>query len=71
MEKDILRMAARSNGLIRPVDLVNELGVDLKTIRKYMASLCEKGKFRPVVAQGSNRICRYEYIHSVLNNELW
>ncbi|MNW70274.1 hypothetical protein D3C74_495190 [compost metagenome] len=71
MEREILRLAVRSNGYIRPIDLVNGLGVDLKTIRKYMASLCEKGKFKPVLAQGSSRICRYEYIHSVLDNELW
>ncbi|QSF44808.1 DeoR/GlpR family DNA-binding transcription regulator [Paenibacillus tianjinensis] len=71
LERDILRMAARSNGLIRPVDLVKELGVNPRTIRKFMKQLCEKGKFRPVPAEGSNRICRYEYIHSLLDNEIW
>ncbi|QSF46301.1 hypothetical protein [Paenibacillus tianjinensis] len=71
MEKQIMQLAVRSKGYIRPVDLVNRLGVDLRTIRKYMAFLCEKGKFKPVLTQGSSRICRYEYIHSVLDNELW
>ncbi|CAH1209890.1 hypothetical protein PAECIP111892_03338 [Paenibacillus auburnensis] len=71
LEKDILRMAAHSNGLIRPVDLVNELGVNPRTIRKFMKQLCNKGKFRPLPAEGSNRICRYEYIHSLLDNEIW
>lgn len=71
LEKDILRMAARSNGLIRPVNLVNELGVDPKTLKKCMTSLCEKGKFKPVPTPDNSRICRYEYIHSLLDNELW
>lgn len=71
LEKDILRMAARWSGLIRPVDLVNELGVNPRTIRKFMKQLCEKGKFRPVSAKGSNRICRYEYIHSLMDGEIW
>lgn len=71
LEKDILRMAARWSGLIRPVDLVNELGVNPRTIRKFMKQLCEKGKFRPVSAKDSNRICRYEYIHSLMDGEIW
>jgi hypothetical protein len=71
LERDILRMATRWNGFIRPVDLVNELGVNPRTVKKSMNSLCEKGKFRPVLAQGSNRICRYEFIHSFMDNELW
>ncbi|MNF10333.1 hypothetical protein D3C80_2112450 [compost metagenome] len=71
MEKDILRIAVRSNGFIKPVDLVNGLGVDSKTIKKCMTSLCEKGKFKPVPTPDKSRICRYEYIHSMLDNELW
>ncbi|WP_379145218.1 hypothetical protein [Paenibacillus sp. sgz500992] len=71
LERDILRMATRWNGFIRPVDLVNELGVNPRTVKKSMNSLCEKGKFRPGLAQGSNRICRYEFIHSFMDNELW
>lgn len=71
LERDILRMAAHTDGLIRPVDLVNELGLNPRTVRKYMSALCEKGKFRPVLAEGSTRVCRYEYIHSFMDNELW
>ncbi|KWX78237.1 hypothetical protein [Paenibacillus jilunlii] len=71
LESDILRLAARWNGFIRPVDLVNELGVNPRTVKKQMNALCEKGKFRPVPAPGSNRVCRYEYIHSFMEDELW
>ncbi|CQR54231.1 hypothetical protein [Paenibacillus riograndensis] len=71
LESDILRLAARWNGSIRPVDLVNELGVNPRTVKKLMNSLCVKGRFRPILAPGSNRVCRYEYIHSFMEDELW
>ncbi|KWX85817.1 hypothetical protein AMQ83_22570 [Paenibacillus riograndensis] len=71
LESDILRLAARWNGSIRPVDLVNELGVNPRTVKKLMNALCEKGKFRPIPAPGSSRVCRYEYIHSFMEDELW
>ncbi|MEC0172099.1 hypothetical protein [Paenibacillus graminis] len=71
LESDILWLAARWNGSIRPVDLVNELGVNPRTVKKLMNSLCEKGKFRPIPAPVSNRVCRYEYIHSFMDTELW
>lgn len=71
LEKDILRLAVRWNGPIRPVDLVNELGVHPRTIQKSMKLLCAKGKFRPVQVKGSGRICRYEYIHSFSDGEIW
>ena len=70
MEKEILQLAVHSNGFIRPIDLVNTLGADSKTIRKYMNSLCKKGKFKPVTTRNCSRICRYEYVHSVLDNGL-
>ncbi|UQZ35574.1 hypothetical protein C2I18_19845 [Paenibacillus sp. PK3_47] len=72
LEKDILRMAVRRKGFIRPVDLVHGLNVNPRTIRKSMIKLCEKGKFRPVAAgKDSNRVCRYEYIHSFADHEIW
>ncbi|MEK4186828.1 MULTISPECIES: winged helix-turn-helix domain-containing protein [unclassified Paenibacillus] len=71
LERDILQIAVRSNGDIRPVDLVRELGIDLRTVRKCMRSLCEKGKFKPIVSQVSGRVCRYEYVHSLNDIQLW
>lgn len=71
LERDILRIAVRTNGCIRPVDLVRELGIDLRTARKYMRSLSEKGRFNPVVSQASGRVCRYEYVHSFSDFHMW
>lgn len=71
LERDILQIAVRSHGFVRPVDLVKELGVDLRTIRKCMKCLCEKGKFKSVVSPISGRVCKYEYIHSFSDIQLW
>ncbi|KUP21507.1 hypothetical protein [Paenibacillus sp. DMB5] len=70
MEREILRLAERSDGIIRPVDLVNGLAADPKTIKRHITQLCEKGRLKPLRAHGSNRVCRYEYIHSMLDGEL-
>ncbi|WP_042204530.1 hypothetical protein [Paenibacillus camerounensis] len=71
LERDIMRAVVRWNGMIRPVDLANGLGVHPRTIRKSLTRLCEKGKLRPVPASGSSRICRYEYIPSMMDSRLW
>lgn len=71
LERDIMRAVVRWNGMIRPVDLANGLRVHPRTIRKSLTRLCEKGKLRPVPASGSSRICRYEYVPSIMNNGLW
>jgi predicted transcriptional regulator len=71
IELDILRIASRKNGFLRPVEVVNELAIDQRTVKKYMNSLCGKGKFKPVLVQGGNRVCRYELIPSFMDIELW
>lgn len=71
IERDMLRMASRMNGLIKPVDVVKGLGVNRRTARKYINILCEKGKFKPVLAQDGSRVCRYELIHSFMDSEIW
>jgi hypothetical protein len=71
LEREVLLLAIRWDGLIRPVDLVNELGINLRTVRKCMKSLCEKGKLKPVMVEDSSRVCRYEYIHSFTDSQLW
>lgn len=71
IERDMLRMASRMNGMIRPVDVVKGLGIDPRTVKKNLNSLCDKGKLKPVLLQGSNRICRYELVPSIMDNEIW
>ncbi len=71
LEREILQIAVRSNGFIRPVNLVNELGIDPRTVRKCMMLLCEKGKFIPIVSKRGGRVCKYEYMHSFSDIQLW
>ncbi|MNO58936.1 hypothetical protein D3C76_495120 [compost metagenome] len=71
LERDILRIAVRSNGCIRPVDLVRELGIHPRTAKKGLSALCEKGKFSPKISEESGIVCRYEYIHSFKDFQLW
>ncbi|WNS40710.1 hypothetical protein [Paenibacillus sp. MMS20-IR301] len=71
IERDILRIAGRMNGFLRPVDVVHELGVDPHTVKKYIGILCEKDKLKPLLTQGRKRICRYELIPSFMDIEFW
>lgn len=71
MELEILRLAARSDGIIRPVDLVNGLSADPKTIKRHITKLCEKGRLTPVLSANGSRIRKYEYIHNMLDNDLF
>lgn len=71
LERDILRIAIRSDQYIRPIDIVNELGLNYRTVRKSMNSLCEKGRLRPIVTGDQSKICRFEYIHSYTDMQLW
>ncbi|WP_080831800.1 hypothetical protein [Cohnella massiliensis] len=58
MEKDILRMAWRLGRHIRPRDVREQFGLDFRTARKHLASMCDKGLLRPVSCGGAVR--RYE-----------
>ncbi|MNF01413.1 hypothetical protein D3C80_2003990 [compost metagenome] len=64
LEREILAVVMRMNGYIRPIDIVNECKLNLRTVRKCLKSLCEKGKLRPIETRAGGKICRYEYIHS-------
>lgn len=71
IERDILRIASRMNGLIRPVDVVKQMGINRRTAIKHLTTLCDKGKFKPVLTPGSNRICRYELVQIMMDSEVW
>jgi len=70
-EHEVMQILIHWDGVIRPADLVNELGWNRRTVTKCMRSLCDKKKLRPVTAGGSTRVSRYEYIHSYEDNRLW
>ncbi|MCL6605218.1 MAG: winged helix-turn-helix domain-containing protein [Paenibacillus sp.] len=71
LEREIMLVAIRSDGFIRPTDLVHELGVNYRTVIRHVKSLCEKGKLKPIYAGKSSKVCRYEYVHSFKDNQLW
>lgn len=71
IERDILQMASRMNGMIRPVDVVKQMGINRRTAIKHLTTLGDKGKFKPVLTPESNRICRYELVQSMIDSEIW
>ncbi|MDQ0192057.1 hypothetical protein [Paenibacillus wynnii] len=71
LEREIMLVAIRSDGFIRPTDLVHELDVNYRTVMRYVKSLCEKGKLKPIIAGEGSKICRYEYVHSFKDSQLW
>jgi len=70
-EREIMLMAIRCDGYIRPIDLVHELKINQRTVMKHVESLCEKGKLKPIRAGASSKVCRYEYIHSLTDHQIW
>ena len=66
VEREIMRLAVQKGSIVRPVDVVGELGVCQRTALKYLKQLSQKGKFRPVPSGRSGRITHYEYIGSFL-----
>ncbi|CQR54255.1 hypothetical protein [Paenibacillus riograndensis] len=71
LEREMIRLAVSRDGLIRPVDVVKELGVNLRTVRNMLQALCAKGRLRPVPTNSGRRVCRYEVIHSFSDEQLW
>ncbi|GGF97650.1 hypothetical protein GCM10010912_47950 [Paenibacillus albidus] len=71
LEREILQIALRTGGGIRPADLVQELQIHPRTAVKRLRSLCDKGKFQPIMVNGSSRVNRYEYIHSIADSHIW
>ena len=71
LECEIIRVAIRWDGFIRPTDWVRELGINQRSVMRNVKTLCEKWKLRPIITGNSSRICRYEYVHSLKDNQLW
>jgi hypothetical protein len=49
MEKEVLRLAWRLGRWIRPKDVIDAMGVDFRTARKWLHGLVEKGFLSPIV----------------------
>ncbi|MDT9724740.1 DNA-binding response regulator [Xylanibacillus composti] len=56
-EKEIIRYALKAGRPLKPLDLSDYMGVDVKTARKWLAQLVEKGWLLP--ASGEKRIRAY------------
>ncbi|WP_020619602.1 hypothetical protein [Paenibacillus daejeonensis] len=66
IEREILRLAARWDGPLRPIDVVNEAKVCRRTAVKYLKLLCDKGRLQPHLSAGEAiRVCSYGYIPSL------
>ncbi|MBW4085795.1 hypothetical protein [Paenibacillus sp. S150] len=71
LEREVIRLAVSRDGMIRPVELVQELGINLRTVRNTLQALCGKGRLRSVPTDKGRRACRYEVIHSFSDDQLW
>lgn len=66
IEREILRLAMRWDGPIRPIDVVKETGISRKTVVKYMKLLSDRGRLRPFGSiENASKVCFYEYIPSM------
>ncbi|MEF3304738.1 hypothetical protein [Paenibacillus sp. GYB003] len=59
-EKEIVRLAIRLAGPIRPKDVEHHFGIDHKTAVLMLKKLCLKGWIRPAHRASGKRIVRYE-----------
>ncbi|AIQ67709.1 hypothetical protein [Paenibacillus graminis] len=71
LEREMIRLAVSRDGMIRPVDLGKELGINLRTVRNTLQALCAKGRLRPVPTKSGSRVYRYEVIYSFSDDQLW
>ncbi|WP_244280954.1 40S ribosomal protein S25 [Paenibacillus jilunlii] len=71
LEREMIRLAVSRDGMIRPVDLGKELGINLRTVRNTLQALCAKGRLRPVSTKSGSRVYRYEVIYSFSDDQLW
>lgn len=64
IEREIMKMALRSERIVRPIEVAHLLGIDRRTAVKYLKQLCKKGMFQEVCGSQGERIIRYRYTGS-------
>ena len=68
IEREILRLAMRWDGPIRPIDVVKETGVGHRKAVQTLNLLCDRGKLRPDLTSNKvSRVCRYSLVPSLSN----
>lgn len=71
LERDTLLIALRLNESIRPIDLVKELEINRRTAVNCLKSLCDRGKFRPILTGKGTKVTRYEFVRSFTDDWKW
>jgi hypothetical protein len=71
LERDALSVALRLGKPIRPLDLVRELEINHRTAIHCLKTLCEKGKFRPILSCRETKVNRYEFVRSFTDDWVW
>ncbi|WP_127531125.1 hypothetical protein [Paenibacillus kobensis] len=64
LERDVLLVASRCDKPLRPIDLLEVLGIGRRTAVATLKSLCSKGRFRPIPGKYGKRIRHYAFIPS-------
>ncbi|WP_236335092.1 DUF559 domain-containing protein [Paenibacillus auburnensis] len=67
MEQEVIRLAIRLTGTVRPQDVKQHFGIDYKTEVRTLRSLSDKGWLLPSCRGNQERVVRYELAHGVLD----
>jgi len=70
-EREILRLAMLAGRPIRPIEIAQNLSINIRTAIKFLQQLCDKGKLRPIARGKSGRITRYEWVQSLADGSIW
>lgn len=66
-EKELIRLAVRSVSPLRPKDVAEYYGIDLKTAIAMMRRLSDKGWLTPVTGERGKRVVRYELVRGAVD----
>lgn len=67
-EKEVLRLAWRLGKAIRPMDVKDHFGINFRTARRLLNSLCEKELLKPV---NSGERIRYYEVRAMRPDQIW
>jgi hypothetical protein len=62
IEKEIVRLAVSSAGVVRPIDVKRHLSVDYHTVFRALNRLCDKGVLDRIYGPDRVRVVKYELV---------
>mgnify|MGYP001322868184 CR=1 FL=1 len=71
IEREVLMLALQMNKPIRPQDIVKKLGINHRTAVRYLQTLCEKGRMRPILGGRGTKVVRYELVRHFSDDFVW